>query len=362
MRSLSNLLQICKSSAPSLEEAEACLHEHSELSRPRLTFQSEKGLTPLHEASSRGHIDIVDFLLQQKADVNAATFLQKSRDAQGDSKETPLHLATANGHARVVALLIRAGANIGAITAKGDSALHVSVGTVGAHRVDAAKVIVDEIIAMSKVRSNLSVVSSIINCTDALKCSPLHLAAKEGALPIVKLLLSVKTVDVSGMNLSGQNPLHLASTFGHGLIVRAIAKCRESDVNKRSQTKARDSCLHMAARRAHVNVLIELGAAGTQLVNEVKDAAGKIKSLQLISNDDSERLNVFDVAQGDEARTFVEMAFDIFRLCRGEPVSSGRSIESILADPHTRRSFLGFRTTSNNTPLHIATLSQNIEG
>lgn len=361
MRSLSDLLEICKSSAATLEGAQACLYDAPELSHLRLMFPSVKGFTPLHEASARGHADIVDFLIDSKADVNATTFIFMQNS--DDSKETPMHLAAANGHSRVVASLVRAGADIGALSAKGASALHLSFGSDGKQHLDVVRVIVEEMIAMSKIRSNCDSINRIINSADGFNCSPLHAAAKGGSLPIVQLLLSVKTVDVNKTNIYGQTPLHVASTHGHSWAVRAIAKYRECGVNVRMQEKARDSCLHLAAKRGHVNVLIELGAAGAHLLNEIKDSTGRIKSLHIISNDSSDRLSPIDVAQGDQARNFLEKAVDIFRLCQGEHVGSGgMGIKSILADPDTRQSFLSFRTSSNNTPLHIAVKSQNIEG
>ncbi len=369
MRSLAELLEVCKSSAPSLEAAEACLRDTSELSSTRLKFVSAKGLTALHEACSRGHFDIVRLLLQQKADVNAASFMPNNVQVQGhlDLKETPLHLAAANGHSRVAALLLQAGANIAVLTAKGLSALHVAVvGLDGRQHVDVVRVIVEELISMSKVRSNRVRVSSIINCSDAFECSALHAAAREGSVPIVQLLLSVKGVNVNMTDIRGQTALHLASAHGHSLIVSLIAKCSECEMNKRLQAN-QDSCVHVAARRGHVDVLIALGAAGAHLVNEVKDAAGKIKSVQLISNKSLQLSTPLDVVQGDEARDFLEKAFDMFLLCAAAPgrsgsIGGGRSIKSILSHPRTRVSFLSFRTNANNTPLHVAVMSQNIEG
>ena len=54
------------------------------------------GRTPLHEASSKGHLEIVSLLLQNRAQSNART----------RSGSTPLHRAASNGHKEVVLTLL----------------------------------------------------------------------------------------------------------------------------------------------------------------------------------------------------------------------------------------------------------------
>ena len=58
--------------------------------------------TPLMEASSSGHYEIVKLLLSHGADVNA----------QSSSGNTPLMYACASGHSEVVRSLLEAGANV----------------------------------------------------------------------------------------------------------------------------------------------------------------------------------------------------------------------------------------------------------
>ena len=61
--------------------------------------------TPLHRATAEGHIDVVNELIQNGADINATDMFQY----------TPLHNASRNGHPDVVQLLIQNGADINAI-------------------------------------------------------------------------------------------------------------------------------------------------------------------------------------------------------------------------------------------------------
>ena len=363
IRSLADLLEVCKSATPSLEAARTCFFDEPDLSRLRITFETPMGYTPLHEASRRGLTDIVAFLLEQKANVNAATFVHQNTKSSliiRDSGEAPLHLAAANGHWQVAELLIRARADIATLTTMGQSALLLCFGADGKHHFEVAKVIVEEIVKLRDADSNKA--SNIINCSDAFKITALHAAAAAGALPIVQLLLSVKEIDVNNANIDGHTPFHSAASSGNSFVVRAIAKHGQTDVNKLAKSKLQDSPLHLAAKRGNVDVLMELGILGAHLVKEATDSAGKPIPLQFISNGSAERPFPIDVAQG-EARSFLEIAFDLFCLCRREPASSTAvSIKDILAAPRTRRAFLNFRTTADNTPLHIAVISNNYPG
>ena len=60
------------------------------------------GYTPLHEAVSNGHSDILKLLLKYDGDVNS----------RANSGYTPLHLAASSGHVNCVRVLLDSGANI----------------------------------------------------------------------------------------------------------------------------------------------------------------------------------------------------------------------------------------------------------
>jgi len=69
------------------------------------------GYTPLHYAARNGHVDCVELLLQEGANVNATT-------------SGALHRAAFMGHQRVCSLLVRAGVRGGIQDSDGDTALH----------------------------------------------------------------------------------------------------------------------------------------------------------------------------------------------------------------------------------------------
>ena len=58
--------------------------------------------TPLHRAALKGHLNVVDYLLEEGADVNA------------NGGDSPLHWAVYGGHANIVSVLLSNGANVNA--------------------------------------------------------------------------------------------------------------------------------------------------------------------------------------------------------------------------------------------------------
>lgn len=62
-----------------------------------------RGWTPLHLASSRGHIDVVQFLLEEGADLEART---------DRINRTPLHLSSMHGFPKMTSYLVAMGADI----------------------------------------------------------------------------------------------------------------------------------------------------------------------------------------------------------------------------------------------------------
>jgi len=67
---------------------------------------SMKNSTPLHFSSRYGHLSVVEYLVNQKADINS--------QSKGYPSGTPLHFAARNGHLGVVQYLVNQKANINA--------------------------------------------------------------------------------------------------------------------------------------------------------------------------------------------------------------------------------------------------------
>jgi uncharacterized protein len=81
-----------------------------------VSAKSVNGWTALHAAAYHGHMDVVELLVANKADVSA-------RDLDG---YTPLHMA-AMGHKDIAAYLLAHKADVNAKGIKGDTPLHLAV-------------------------------------------------------------------------------------------------------------------------------------------------------------------------------------------------------------------------------------------
>ena len=75
------------------------------------------GCTPLFVAAAYGHLDVLRCLIENGADVNAATY----------DKSTPLMIASGYGHVNVVTCLIEHGANMDLKHKTGQTVLHYAV-------------------------------------------------------------------------------------------------------------------------------------------------------------------------------------------------------------------------------------------
>eukprot|EP00904_Undaria_pinnatifida_P009511 jgi/Undpi1/5690/HiC_scaffold_2.g00964.m1 len=103
--------------------------------------------TALHFACNGGHRDVVDQLIQHRAEVNARSHFQSTPlhfacehgfveivrlllsngatvDARNSDQATPLHFASQKGHIDAVQLLVGAGAKVDARSNRGNSPLH----------------------------------------------------------------------------------------------------------------------------------------------------------------------------------------------------------------------------------------------
>ena len=79
-------------------------------------YQGLVGYTPLHEAASSGHLNVLELLLQHGSDVNCLT----------NTGCTPLHLAAINGHLNSLKLLLHCGSFVNFRTNSGHTPLHLA--------------------------------------------------------------------------------------------------------------------------------------------------------------------------------------------------------------------------------------------
>ncbi|OTF83741.1 26S proteasome non-ATPase regulatory subunit 10-like protein [Euroglyphus maynei] len=129
--------------------------------------------TPLIIAASAGHKDIVEYLVNKGADIDAATV----------NGQRPLHYAASKGWIDICRYLVESGATINVCDRLKQTPLHRSVSR--GHE--------------DIVRYFLSLPGIQINVSDIMGNTPLHLACEEERETIIKLLIQ------SGANIDSEN-------------------------------------------------------------------------------------------------------------------------------------------------------------
>ncbi|KNZ73379.1 26S proteasome non-ATPase regulatory subunit 10, partial [Termitomyces sp. J132] len=167
--------------------------------------------TPLHWAASSGAIDIVRFLIDQKAEV----------DKPDISGWTALHIAVSAGHDEVVKELVGAGADVNRKNDKGITPLHYAASK---SRIDVCrytvKLLICRLTVMLQIGRLLISRGADINAKDKANQVPLHRAATTGSVGFIRLLLGTSNSGVTKTRLNvadrvGNTPLHLAMDSAH---------------------------------------------------------------------------------------------------------------------------------------------------
>lgn len=219
----------------------AALHGHLEIVQYYIKKYSHvlneadsNGQTPLLWAASAGHILVVEYLLSM-----GATFDKTTNSDDSQYRKSPLYWAVRNGHARVVKRLIEAGA----------------VADIRCGDID-----------QKATRTHINFILISVNITRApgnLRYLLIHLAAQEGYLEIVQLLLEKFPHWLNETDANGQTPLLWASSAGHTEIVEHLLSLG-ADFNRGTKDDRNNgkSPLYWAVRGGHTHVVKRLINAG----------------------------------------------------------------------------------------------------
>ena len=158
----------------------------------KVNATDKHGFTPLHNAASEGHAQLVDLLLGTGGDINA-------RDEDG---ATPMYLASKQGHLDVVKCLIRNRARVDERDKQGNIALTVAI---NADHVTVVRALVDagaDVNARGQAERTpifwmhsgpaaevLIEKGAHVNATDQWGNCALHVLAEKGNAPLIQLLL-----------------------------------------------------------------------------------------------------------------------------------------------------------------------------
>lgn len=169
------------------------------------------GRTAIHYAAENGCLQMVMEFLRSPSgqpDLNVV-------DAFGF---TPLHLATQRGHVGVVELLLQARS----IDINSHSTMRFGVGQVSMSNSNSPLVVQ----RLFRIYSHEEVVlETSINLT------PLHIAAREGKLEIASLLLNSRVVNTLAVDSRGFTALHFAAAYGHTRVLKLLLEQSGIPVN-----------------------------------------------------------------------------------------------------------------------------------
>jgi len=221
---------------------------------------------PLHWAAEKGHLQVVEFLISQGADVNAKNV----------ADETPLHYSAGYGYKDIVKLLVSKGAAVNEKTKQGHTPL--SYATMR-NQVDIMKFLIakgaDVTVTSQNAstllhhcawRSSKEMIEMLISkgipadTKNEFGRTPLQNAAMGGNVEAAKVLIA-KGADVNHKGEEDWPPLYLAVKRGHKDMVPLLLESGASvDVK---QEKSRQTPLHLAALQGYGEIaalLLDKGA------------------------------------------------------------------------------------------------------
>ncbi|XP_010833312.1 PREDICTED: receptor-interacting serine/threonine-protein kinase 4 [Bison bison bison] len=193
---------------------------------PNLT--NRRGSTPLHVAVEKRVRGIV--VLEKNASVHEA-------DCEG---RTPMHVACQHGQEGVVRILLRRGVDAGLPGKDAWVPLHYAAWQ--GHL---------PIVKLLAKQPGVSVDAQTLDGR-----TPLHLAAQRGHYRVARVLIDLHS-DVNVCNLLAQTPLHVAAETGHTSTARLLL---HRGAHREAVTAEGCTALHLAARNGHlatVKLLVE---------------------------------------------------------------------------------------------------------
>ena len=221
--------------------------------------------TPLHRAVGSGRLDAVKYLVEHDADINTSDkigwtplhtasaigsldvvkyLVELGADIKTPNKDgwTPLHRAAASGSFNVVKYLIEQGADFKTPDKDGSTPLHKAAAS-GSFNV--VKYLIEQ--------------GANTKATDKFSRTPLHRAVASGRLDVVEYLVK-KGADIKIPDKFSQTPLHRAAASGSFNVVKYLV---DSDADIKTTDKDGSTPLHRAAASGRLDVvkyLVEHGA------------------------------------------------------------------------------------------------------
>ncbi|XP_071150632.1 uncharacterized protein [Mytilus edulis] len=217
----------------------------------------ERGNSPLHKASERGHTAVAKLLLENNADVSQCNIY----------KDSPLYAACAGGHKDTVELLLQNNADVNQCNTYGTPPLCVAC--TGGHK-DTVELLLQNNADVNQCNTygtpplcvactggHTDTVELLLqNNADVSQCntfgmSPLYMACEGGHTETVDLLFQNKA-DVNQCDWNGRSPLYVACEIGHKDIVELLLQ-KKAEINLCHENG--ESPLYLACKRRHTDIV-----------------------------------------------------------------------------------------------------------
>ena len=231
------------------------------LKGPTLTDKNSR--VPLHDAVRLGHIESVQYVLDQKS---------VGIDNKNSVNETPLHLACAIGHNGIVRMLMINGASMCVRDSYNNAPIHraASMG-----HIEVVDMLITEFKCDPRIRGyqrrsllhfacgsgNTKLLDLIVQRNlfdhlidrDACGFTPLHIAALGNHREIITLLITKFNFPVNCINEGAETPLHVACVNGHIDIVKLLVLEYKAEFTTCNFQE--DSPLQLAAQFGYVDLI-----------------------------------------------------------------------------------------------------------
>jgi len=189
------------------------------------------GQRTLWECASKGHIKLLEFMLNCGIQVNALVEVPENLH----EKFTLLHRASYCGQVEVVRFIANRGADINIRDANNNTALHLAADS---GSVDIIQLLLDKGIS--------------VNLTNANDSTPLHVSAQSGKLEATKTLIE-RGAAINNTNKSGVTPLMVAAHYGKLEIFCYLTE-KGADIDIPND-KNNNTALHYAAGSGGVDII-----------------------------------------------------------------------------------------------------------
>ncbi|XP_056222755.1 poly [ADP-ribose] polymerase tankyrase-2-like isoform X2 [Seriola aureovittata] len=321
--------------------------------------RDDGGLISLHNACSFGHAEVVSLLLHHGADANA-------RD---NWNYTPLHEAAIKGKIDVCIVLLQHGAEPTIRNTDGRTALDLA--ELSTKAVLTGEYRKDELLESARSGNEEKLMALLtplnVNChaSDGRKSTPLHLAAGYNRVKTVQLLLQ-HGADVHAKDKGDLVPLHNACSYGHYEVTELLVK-HGACVNAMDLWQF--TPLHEAASKNRVEVcslLLSYGADPTFLNCHNKSSIDLAPTSQL-----KERLAyefrghslLAAAREADVVRVKKHLSLETINF--KHPLTQETALHCVSASPYTKRkqvcelllrkgANVNEKTKDLLTPLHLA--------